>query len=69
MDAAEGLLKLLSDVDDRIVGCHAYGAHAADLIQEVSSLMCLNATVAQLRDMVHIHPTLSEVLHAASEQE
>lgn len=69
MDAAEGLLKLLSDADDRIVGCHAYGAHAADLIQEVSSLMCLNATVAQLRDMVHIHPTLSEVLHAASEQE
>ncbi len=69
MDAPEGMLKLLSDADDHIVGCHAYGAHAADLIQEVSSLMCLGATVSQLRDMVHIHPTLSEVLHAAAEQE
>lgn len=69
MDAAEGMLKLLSDADDRIVGCHAYGAHAADIVQEVSSLMCLDATVSQLRDMVHIHPTLSEVLHAAAEQE
>lgn len=69
MDAAEGMLKLFSDADDRIVGCHAYGAHAADIVQEVSSLMCLDATVSQLRDMVHIHPTLSEVLHAAAEQE
>ncbi len=69
MDAAEGMLKLLSDADDRIVGCHAYGAHAADLVQETSSLMCLGATVSQLRDMVHIHPTLSEVLHTAAEQE
>ncbi len=69
MDAPEGMLKLLSDADDHIVGCHAYGAHAADLVQEVSSLMCLCATVSQLRDMVHIHPTLSEVLHVAAEQE
>lgn len=62
MDEGEGLLKLFSDADDRIVGCHAFGAHAADIIQEVSVLMCRDTTVPQLRDMVHIHPTLSEIL-------
>ena len=62
MDEDEGLLKLFSDAEDRIIGCHAFGAHAADIIQEVSVLMCRDTTVPQLRDMVHIHPTLSEIL-------
>ena len=67
MDESEGLLKLLADTDGRILGCHAFGAHAADIIQEVSVLMCRDTTVGQLRDMVHIHPTLGEVLKAAVE--
>ena len=69
MGEIEGMLKLFSDADDRMVGCHAYGAHAADMIQEVSALMCRNTTVSQLRDMVHIHPTLGEILRSAAEQE
>ena len=69
MGESEGMLKLFSDADDRIVGCHAYGAHAADMIQEVSALMCRDTTVSQLRDMVHIHPTLGEILRSAAEQE
>ena len=69
MDETEGMLKLLSaGDDDRIIGCHAYGAHAADIVQEVAALMCRNTTVEQLRDMVHIHPTLSEILRSAAEQ-
>jgi len=51
-----------------ILGCHAYGAHAADIVQEVSVLMCMGATLEQLRHMVHIHPTLSEILLTAAEQ-
>ena len=70
MDETEGMLKLLSaGDDDRIIGCHAYGAHAADIVQEVAALMCRNTTVEQLRDMVHIHPTLSEILRSAAEQQ
>lgn len=69
MGESEGMLKLFSDADDRMVGCHAYGAHAADMIQEVSTLMCRDTTVSQLRDMVHIHPTLGEILRSAAEQE
>ena len=62
MDETEGLVKLLTDADDRIIGCHILGAHAADLVQEVSALMCRDTTLQQLRDIVHIHPTLSEIL-------
>ena len=68
MNEAEGMLKLLSEPQSgRILGCHAFGAHSADLVQEASSLMCRHTTVAQLRDMVHIHPTLSEILLTAAE--
>ena len=68
MNESEGMLKLFaSQTDGRILGCHAYGAHAADIVQEVSALMCRDTTVEQLRDIVHIHPTLSEILLAAAE--
>lgn len=62
MNETEGMLKLLADSTGRIVGCHVYGAHAADLVQEVSALMCRNTTLAQLSDIIHIHPTLSEII-------
>ena len=67
MGETEGMLKLFSDAGDRIIGCHAYGAHAADMVQEVSALMCRDTTISQLRDMVHIHPTLNEILKAATD--
>ena len=66
MGETDGMIKLLSDAEGKIVGCHAFGAHSADLVQEVAALMCRDTTVAQLRDMVHIHPTLSELLLAAA---
>lgn len=69
MNETEGMLKLFSEPGSgRILGCHAYGAHSADIIQEVSSLMCRDTMVAQLRDMVHIHPTLGEILSEACSQ-
>jgi len=68
MNETEGMLKLLSEPGaGRIVGCHVFGAHAADMVQEVSALMCRQTTVDQLRHMVHIHPTLSEIVLAAAE--
>jgi len=71
MAETEGMLKLFVTPPSEgqgggsILGCHAYGAHAADIVQEVSVLMCRDTTVSQLCDMVHIHPTLSEILKNA----
>ena len=67
MGETEGMLKLFASPEGLILGCHAYGAHAADIIQEVSVLMCKHTMLAELADMVHIHPTLSEILKAATE--
>lgn len=67
MGETEGMLKLFVSPNGQILGCHAFGAHAADIIQEVSVLMCKHTTITELADMVHIHPTLSEILKAAAE--
>ena len=67
MGETEGMLKLFASPEGLILGCHAYGAHASDIIQEVSVLMCKHTTLAELADMVQIHPTLSEILKAATE--
>ena len=67
MGETEGMLKLFASSEGEILGCHAYGAHAADIVQEVSVLMCKHITLGELADMVHIHPTLSEILKTAAE--
>lgn len=61
-EADDGLLKLISDADGRILGCHVCGEHAADIVQEASSLMAMGCTVSRLKDLTHIHPTVSELL-------
>ena len=58
-----GMIKLIADAKSgEILSCHAYGAHSADIVQEISTLMCKRTTVQQLHEMVHIHPTLNEML-------
>ncbi|MBO7137338.1 MAG: NAD(P)/FAD-dependent oxidoreductase [Bacteroidaceae bacterium] len=63
MNETEGMVKLCTEPDEgRILSAHIFGAHAADLVQEVTAYITLGATLRQLRETVHIHPTLSEVL-------
>ena len=63
MAEAEGMIKLVADANSgAILCCHAYGSHSADIVQEISALMCRKTTLKQLHEMVHIHPTLNEML-------
>lgn len=63
MNETEGMVKLCCEPGEgRILSAHIFGAHAADLVQEVTAYITLGATLRQLREAVHIHPTLSEVL-------
>ncbi len=62
INATEGMVKILADTSGKIIGCHIYGAHAADLIQEITAVMNYDGTLADLHDIIHTHPTLSEVL-------
>ena len=58
----EGMVKITADTDGTILGCTAYGAHSADMVQEIAALMNCNATTDDLASIIHIHPTLSEIL-------
>lgn len=62
MNETEGLIKILIGEDGLILGGHAYGSHSADLIQELSALMNRDTTLDEICDIIHIHPTLSEIL-------
>ncbi len=63
MNETEGLVKLCCEPDEgKLLSAHVFGAHAADIVQEVTAFITLGATLRQLRETVHIHPTLSEVL-------
>ncbi len=54
---------------DRILGFHIVGPQAADLIHEVVVAMgCGDGTVDTITDAIHVHPTLSELVHTVFNQ-
>lgn len=65
MNKTEGFIKLVVDANDTIIGCHIIGAHAADLIHEVSAMMTSGITVSDYKHVIHAHPTLSELIGEA----
>ena len=69
MGQTDGFCKLIASTeDDRILGCHLYGPHASDIIQEVTALINRKATLEDFRDIIHTHPTLTEILQSAVHQ-
>ena len=69
MGQTEGFCKLIvSSEDGRILGCHMFGAHSSDIIQEITALMNRNAGLDALEDIIHAHPTLGEVILSAARQ-
>ena len=65
---AEGFVKLVfSPVTHLLLGCHAVGAHSADLVAEAAAAMYGMIPVDELADeLIHAHPTLSELLASAA---
>lgn len=63
-----GLFKVIAEAQtDRLLGVHIVGAHAADLIHEAALAMQVGATVHQVAEMIHAHPTLAEGMMEAME--
>ncbi len=63
-----GLFKIIADAKTQnILGVHIVGSHAADLVHEAAMAMHMGATPAQVAEMIHAHPTLSEGLMEAAE--
>ena len=63
----EGMVKILSDADsDQILGAHAVGPSAADLVQQIVIAIEMAASTEDLQLMVFGHPTMSEAVHEAA---
>lgn len=69
MDETDGFCKVIVSAAEedrgRILGCHIFGPHASDLIQEATALITRKATSADMSGMIHPHPTLGETLLSA----
>jgi dihydrolipoamide dehydrogenase len=62
-----GRVKIISDTHTKkILGVHVVGPNAADLISEGTLALRMGATVKDLAETIHAHPTLSEALMEAS---
>ncbi|GKS58669.1 dihydrolipoyl dehydrogenase [Nitrospira sp.] len=63
-----GIYKIVAEASTGVLlGVHIMGAHAADLIHEAALAMRVGATVEQVADMIHAHPTLAEGMMEAAE--
>ena len=49
----------------RVLGCHLYGPHASDIVQEACAMISRKATLKEFQDVIHTHPTLTEVIQSA----
>ena len=61
----EGLIKVLADMNGKILGVHILGPHASDLIHEAVPVISEGLGVDSIKHMVHAHPTLSEAFYEA----
>jgi len=69
MGETEGYCKILSEsASGKILGAHILGTHASDLISELAALLNFDATIDQAKDIIHAHPTLSEIIQSAVNQ-
>ena len=65
MGETDGFCKVVVAESGRVLGCHLYGPHASDIIQEACALITRKATLEQFQSVIHTHPTLTEVLQSA----
>ena len=63
---AEGFVTVIAGPDDELLGCHIVGPDASSILQEaVLSMTAGSGTVQDVRDTIHIHPALPEVVQRA----
>jgi dihydrolipoamide dehydrogenase len=65
----DGLAQLYADADtDLLLGATIMGVHAVEIVQEVAVAISDGLTMAELGDIVHAHPTVSEIVMDSAEQ-
>lgn len=68
MNETDGFVQVVSDPGtDKVLGASIVGAHATDLIGEIALAMKTGATIKDIAETVHAHPTLPEIVQEAVE--
>ena len=60
IDEKNGLVKVIADSEDRLIGAHIVGAEAGELMPLLNYAVSRNMKAEEFKEMVFIHPTLSE---------
>lgn len=61
-----GFVKLLVDEDESILGATIVGAHATELINELSLAKFLDVSMSEFKETIHAHPSVGEGIFEAS---
>lgn len=61
----DGLVKVITDMDSKLLGVHIFGAHASDIIHEAILALDKGMTVKDVKHAMHAHPTLPEAFYEA----
>lgn len=68
MGEADGFCQIIADKGtDKVLGCTIVGAHATDLLGEVTLAVRSGAKVKDITETIHAHPTLPEIVMEAAE--
>ncbi|MBR2223448.1 MAG: FAD-dependent oxidoreductase [Christensenellaceae bacterium] len=67
MQVSDGFAKIITDAKTgEILGGHIMGPRATDMIAEIAVAMKAEATIEELADTIHPHPTVSEIIMEAA---
>lgn len=63
----DGFAKLVADADTgKVLGCHIVAPHATEMIGEAGMAIRYGLTAEELGEVIHAHPTVSEILMEAA---
>ncbi|QNL44660.1 dihydrolipoyl dehydrogenase [Oscillibacter hominis] len=67
LNGGEGLVKIIANrSDNKVIGMHIIGPRATDLISEGALAIRMGATVDDIIETIHSHPTVTEAVREAA---
>ncbi len=62
LEKQEGMIKVIADKKDKVIGAHIIAPYASEFISELSLAISKGLRVQDISSSIHIHPTLSEAV-------
>ncbi len=66
MDATDGLIKVLADESDKVIGAHVVAPGASEMMPVLTMAVARGLTLKELDRIIYIHPSLSEAIGEAA---